>query len=98
VYIRVIRVRVRPGRVDEMTDRWRTLFVPGLAQVSGFRRAWFAGNRELNTVAVVTLWDDLPRATILGPMIAEFELRVAELFAGPSVIEEYEVLAEAAPE
>jgi hypothetical protein len=63
--------------------------------VAGFRHAYFAGDLALNTLAVVTLWDELPRATVLGPMIERFEEEVGELLAAPSVIDEYEVLAEA---
>lgn len=95
MYIRVIRARSRPGRVDEFAGKWRALFAPRLIEVAGFRHAYFAGDRSLNTVAVVTLWDDLPRATILGPLIERFEEQVSELLAAPSVIDEYEVLAEA---
>ena len=98
MYLRVIRARARSGRVDEFATQWQTLFVPGLLQVAGFRHAWFAGDRDLNTLAVVTLWDDLPRANQLGPMIVAFEERVGDMLAGPSVIEEYEVLAEAGAE
>jgi hypothetical protein len=97
VYIRVIRARSRAGSVEEFAARWQTLFVPGLQALAGFRHAWFAGDRDLNTVAVVTLWDDLPRANQLGPMIDDFENRVADLLADPAVIEEYEVLVEADP-
>ena len=96
MYIRVIRARANPGRVDEFAEQWRTDFAPRLAQVAGFRHGWFAGDRDLNTVAVVTVWDDLPRATVLGPLISEFEEQVVgDLLAAPSVIEEYEILAEA---
>lgn len=99
VYIRVIRVRSQPGRVDEYAERWRTMLAPRLQQLAGFRHGWFAGDRDLNSVAVVTLWDDLPRATQLGPLIVGFEEeQVADLLAAPSVIEEYEVLAEAVGE
>ena len=97
MYIRVIRVRLRPGKVDEMLGRWRTEFAPALARVGGFSRAWFAGNHELNTVAVVTLWAELPRATVLGPLIDGFEQQWADLYAAPTVIEEFEVLAEVEP-
>ena len=94
MFIRIIRARARPGRVDEYARQWQSLFVPRLVEVAGFRHAYFAGDRALNTIAVVTLWDDLPRATVLGPLIAGFEDLVKELMAAPSVIDEYEVLAE----
>ena len=94
MYIRVIRARARPGHVDEIAGRWETLFAPGLVHLAGFRYAYFAGDRGLNTMAVVTLWDELPRATVLGPMIERFEDQVEGLLAAPSVIDEYEVLAE----
>lgn len=95
MYIRVIRARARPGTVDEFARQWRVLFVPGLVGVEGFNHAYFAGDRALNTIAVVTLWDDLPRATVLGPLIVGFEEQVGHLMAAPSVIDEYEVLDEA---
>lgn len=95
MYIRIIRARAQPGRVDEFAKQWQSLFAPRLAEVAGFQRGWFAGDPALNTVAVVTLWDDLPRATHLGPLIVRFEEQVAGLLAEPSVIEEYEVLVTA---
>ena len=95
MYIRVIRVRTRPGKVDELTERWRTQFVPSLRMVSGFRRAYFGGDRDLNSVVVVTFWDDLPRATQLGPMVTSFEDGASDLLAASAVIEEFEILAEA---
>jgi hypothetical protein len=99
VFLRVIRARARAGRVDELAARWQSQFVPGLVRLAGFRRAWFAGDRDLSTFAVVTLWDDLPRANQLGPMIVAFEERqVSDLLAAPAVIEEFEVLAEAEAE
>ena len=94
VYIRVIRVRNRPGKLDEMVERWREEFVPEMRRVSGFRRAYFGGDRFLNSVVVVTVWDDLPRATHWGPVLAEFEERSSDLLATPSVIEEFELLAD----
>lgn len=98
MYIRVIRARARPGRVDDFAKHWGTVFAPRLAAVAGFHHGWFAGDRDLNTVAVVTVWEDLPRATVLGPLIAEFEDQVVgDLLAAPAVIEEYEILTEAVP-
>ena len=95
MYIRVIRARARPGRVQEIAGKWQALFAPRLVEVAGFRHAYFAGDRALNTIAVVTVWDELPRAMVLGPMIEGFEELVSEHLAAPSVMDEYEVLAEA---
>jgi len=97
VYIRVIRVRTQPGKLDELTERWQSRFVPSLQQVSGFRRAYYGADRFLNSVVVVTFWDDLPRATHLGPIVSSFEDGATDLLAAPSVIEEFEILAEAEP-
>ena len=94
MYIRVIRVRTQPGKVNDLVEQWQSLFVPSLRQVIGFRRAYFGADRFLNSVVVVTFWDDLPRATHLGPMVATFEEGASDLLAAPAVIEEFEVLAE----
>ena len=98
MYIRVIRVRTQPGRVDELTEQWRAHFVPLLKSVPGFRHAYYGGDRARNAVVVVTLWDDLPRATTYGPILTEFDDRVSGLRAAPSVMDEYEILAEAEAE
>ena len=94
MYIRVIRTRTHPGKVHELTRRWRADFAPVLREVAGFRQAFFAADRGRNAVVVVTLWDDLPQASHYGPILARFQESVADIVPASTVMEEFEVLAE----
>ncbi len=94
MYIRIIKGQTQPGQVDELAKRWRALIGPRLQEISGFRHAYFSGDRAKNTVAAVSVWDSRPDDAVMSRNIQDFLSQVADIVASQPVVEDYEVLEE----
>jgi len=92
VYIRIIRGQAQPGQVEELARRWRDFFLPRREQ-AGVRHAYFAGDRATNTTVAVSIWDERPDAAMTAGW-SDFLSEAADLSAGETTVEEYEVLAD----
>ncbi len=94
MYIRIVRGQPRPGQADEAARRWKEHLAPQLRRNPGFRAPYFIGDREVNKVGGVSIWDDKPGDPVDGAM-REFRQRLQDITIGPPTIEDYEVLTEA---
>jgi quinol monooxygenase YgiN len=93
MYVRIVRPQLRPGQVDELAKRWEAFIAPRLREAPGFQHAYFSGNREQNTIAGVTVWDQRP-PEVMQQAMQEFQAQVQDIMTGPPTIEDYEVLVE----
>ena len=94
MYIRIVHGQPKPGQVDETARRWKEFLAPQLRSIPGFRHGYFTGDREANRVAGVTIWDAKP-GEAADEAMRGFRNQVQDITAGPPVIEDNEVLAEA---
>jgi hypothetical protein len=64
------------------------------AGAPGFRLGYFIGDRQQNTAAGVTVWEQQPDEALIGLGIHAFQEQIQDLTLGPATVELYEVLVE----
>ena len=93
MYIRLVRGQPQPGQLDELARRWKEHVGARFGSLPGFRHAYFVGDREVNRVVGISVWERHPGAA-LDEVMTQFRQQAQDLVAGPPTIEDYEVLAE----
>jgi heme-degrading monooxygenase HmoA len=94
MYVRFVTPHPQPGQAEEYARRWKAILAPRARAISGFRAAYFVGDREANTVTAIFVWDDKPGAA-LDEAMNDFRQRCRDITTGPAEREDFEVLAEA---
>lgn len=57
MHARLLRMQVRPERIDEAARLFAEDVVPGLQSQSGYRGAYFLVDRKLGECLPITLWE-----------------------------------------
>ena len=92
MYVRITRGQAQPGKLDDLAAAWKQFVGDQLPGISGFRNAYFTGNRSSNTVMAFAVWEAEPDESLLNPILQDFVSRARELVVGPPTVEIYEVL------
>ena len=88
---------MKPGKTDEVISLWRDAVLPEAKQLQGFKGVLLLTNRETGKGMSLTLWETeadmkaVESSGVYQQMLAKF----APLFAGPPVLEHYEVSLQA---
>lgn len=57
MYARMLRMQVRPERIDEAARLFSEEVVPGCRALAGYRGSYFLVDRKLGECVPVTLWE-----------------------------------------
>ena len=96
MYMRVVRAQPPPGQADEVIRKWEAFWPERLRAQPGFRQAHFGIDRATGAVAGVTVFDEMPDATVLDPLLGEFQATLgASNPAQPPEVTVFEIAAEA---
>ena len=94
MYVRLVRGQAPPGQMQEFARRWQEFWGTEMPQVPGFRHAHFAAGPETNATLSISVWEQRPDQAAMESLMAQFRTQVAEMSAGPPIVEEYETLAD----
>ena len=91
--IRSTKVQTHPGQVEELVRRWQEVVAPHVPEISGLRSVCLCGNRDVNTVMAIHLWNNPPDLAAHDLHERQrFRDQVLDLLRAEPVVEEYEVL------
>jgi heme-degrading monooxygenase HmoA len=92
---RVITVQVQPGKWDEAERLYRALG-PLWKEQKGFKGAYLLGDRDASKAISVTFWETMAdlEANEASGWYQEQIAKFGATFAGPPVMEHYEVTVE----
>ena len=63
LYVRLVSMKIQPGRFDEFKSRYEAEIVPALMGVPGCRKVYMVGAvKDRNQVLSVTVWDNQQKA------------------------------------
>jgi hypothetical protein len=97
MYVRIVRAKAPPGQVEELAQRWQAFWGTQMPQIPGFRHAHVAAGPDTTATISISVWEQRPEAAIMEPLMEQFRAQVADIVAGPPVVEEDETLADVSP-
>jgi heme-degrading monooxygenase HmoA len=94
MYLSAIRVKVQPGKAEELAQKWKDFYGSRARDWPGFQQAYNATDRATDTTLAVALWSEKPDEAQLRQAMQEFRAQTRDLTAGPPPpsVEWYEVL------
>ena len=93
-HVRMVTAPIKPGRLDEMVEFWRTQVAPTAQTLKGYVSARMLVDREQNRVRSIGFWECEADYLASVPWTKQQLARAAELFAGPPTIEGFDLAIE----
>ena len=92
MYLSTVRVKVQPGKAEELAQKWKDFFGSRAREMPEFQQGYYATDRATDTTLAVGLWSEKPDEAQLRRASQEFSAQIRDLLAGPPSLEWYEVL------
>jgi quinol monooxygenase YgiN len=93
-HVRMVTAQVKPGKLEEAVEVWRTTIAPSAREQKGFVSARMLVDREANRVRSIGVWESEADFQASVPWTQGHLARFAGLFEAPPVTDHFDLVAE----
>ena len=99
MHCRAVTVQVQPGKTQEAIDLYQNSVIPAAKQEKGFGGAYLMTDASSGKALSITVWETQAdmEAGEAGGYYQEQIAKFGSLFAGPPVVDHYELSVDSGP-
>jgi heme-degrading monooxygenase HmoA len=90
----MVTVPIKPGKLDEVVDYWRANVGPSAREFKGYVSARMLADHAGNRVRSIGIWETEADYQATVAWTKEHLSKIADRFAGPPVIEGFDLAVE----
>ena len=93
-HVRMVSAQIKPGKLDEAVEFWRTTVAPTARELKGYVSARMLVDREASRLRSIGFWESQEDFLASVPWTQGHVARFGEFLAAPPVIEGFDLVHE----